>query len=304
MCRQVSGATRSPERCFPGRPLRGRKPHGRAAAPAHAGKLSGKTRFTCAGLEASRGGDANSPSRQSCGARCVGRWWQFSPGEEREERLMEEVEAAAAAARCGCRCRVRIPVSVACWLFRSHGSTWRLSPPIKKITCRVTNGSYGSCGRRGENGRELGNAQPEEEGGGRGEDARTGCEGTREGWGVGKGEAGSCGASSSRLTFKVRRSAETRVLVFTCPAEQRPVVSKGGNQTFALVRVLKSLVLRVPLFLEHEAQWAVFVAHVCCPRAWVLLQVCTGKRVMRINPPDPGFRVPPSVETAVLQFGL
>lgn len=102
----------------------------------------------------------------------------FPPGEEREERLMEEVEAAA---RCGWRRRVRIPVSVACWLFKSHGSTWRLSPTINKITCRVTNGSYGSCGRRGENGRELGNAQPEEEGEEGGEDARTGCEGTREG---------------------------------------------------------------------------------------------------------------------------
>lgn len=121
------------------------------------------------------------------------------------------------------RCRLRILVSVARWLFRSHGFSLWVSPPThpttKPAALQTDRFLRARTGRNWETRSR------------RGADARTGCEETREGVREGRG----------RFMWSILG----RFLIQTYEIKRRPFVLNEGNQTF----VYFLLVLRLLLFI-------------------------------------------------------
>lgn len=165
------------------------------------------SRTRWAGLERSRRGDANSPLRQSCGARSVGRWWRFYPGEERA--------GPADGGSGGGGGTGDVELEYGCLLHGGYLEVTALPceslPPTtqqQKISLprykRVV-----SCGwEREESGKHAAG----------GADARTGCEETQEGVREGRG----------RFMWSILGG----FLIQTYKIKRRPFVLNEGNQTF------------------------------------------------------------------------
>lgn len=112
----------------------------------------------------------NLPLRRSCGARCVGRWWQFSP----ERTKWREVAAGGGGGWWSCRAetsRVIPSVVAAWWSFKSHAAWLNLESPLKKW--KLAGRAFPSSANHSEQ-EERGSTRSRMR-----RDASTGCKGRR-----------------------------------------------------------------------------------------------------------------------------